>query len=94
MTRTYKTESAWMQGANACANGVPRSGNPYRDNYDRSPESLDHEGWDNGWYFKKHRLSIERLGRCTRRLSDGRECGLVAPCPDCGPAVHDVPQGA
>ena len=34
-------------------------------------------------------------GQCVRRLSDGRICGLrAASCPDCGPAVHDVPQGA
>lgn len=23
-----------------------------------------------------------------------RLCGLVKPCPDCGPAVHDVPEGS
>ena len=34
-------------------------------------------------------------GQCVRRMSDGRICGLrAASCPDCGPAVHDVPQGA
>lgn len=34
-------------------------------------------------------------GQCVRRMSDGRICGLrAASCPDCGPAVHDMPQGA
>jgi hypothetical protein len=34
-------------------------------------------------------------GQCVRRMSDGRICGLRAEyCPDCGPAAHDVPQGA
>jgi hypothetical protein len=34
-------------------------------------------------------------GQCVRRMSDGRICGLrAASCPDCGPAVHDMPQVA
>ncbi len=34
-------------------------------------------------------------GQCVRRMADGRICGLrAASCPDCGPAVHDMPQGA
>ena len=34
-------------------------------------------------------------GQCVRRMADGRICGLrAASCPDCGPAVHDVPEGA
>lgn len=32
--------------------------------------------------------------RCVRQLRDGRMCGLRPPCPDCGRACHDVPQGA
>ena len=31
---------------------------------------------------------------CTKVLTDGKPCGLRGPCPDCGPAVHDVPEGA
>ena len=31
---------------------------------------------------------------CTRVLADGEPCGLVAPCPDCGRACHDVGIGA
>ena len=34
-------------------------------------------------------------GQCVRRMADGLICGLrTASCPDCGPAVHDAPQGA
>lgn len=43
------------------------------------------------------RLDEERgeRGQCVRRMSDSRICGLrAASCPDCGPAAHDVPQGA
>jgi hypothetical protein len=25
---------------------------------------------------------------------NGEACGLVRPCPDCGPGCHDVPEGA
>jgi hypothetical protein len=45
----------------------------------------------------RERLDEERGERaqCVRRMSDGRICGLrAASCPDCGRAVHDVPQGA
>ncbi|MFY9477163.1 MAG: hypothetical protein WAQ08_05800 [Aquabacterium sp.] len=33
-------------------------------------------------------------GRCARVMSDGKACGLTAPCPDCGMALHDVPEGS
>lgn len=32
--------------------------------------------------------------RCTRLSEDGEPCGLEPPCPDCGRACHDVPEGA
>lgn len=32
--------------------------------------------------------------RCVREVSPGRACGLMPPCPDCGRACHDVPEGA
>lgn len=31
--------------------------------------------------------------RCDR-IVNGHPCGLNPPCPDCGPACHDVPEGA
>lgn len=32
---------------------------------------------------------------CTRRTGlNGELCGLKPPCPDCGRACHDVPEGA
>jgi len=31
--------------------------------------------------------------RCVREVSPGRACGLMPPCPDCGRACHDVPEG-
>lgn len=31
---------------------------------------------------------------CTKPGADGKPCGLLPPCPDCGRAVHDVPEGA
>lgn len=42
------------------------------------------------------RLAAEILaasGLCARTLSDGKPCGLLPPCPDCGRAVHDFPAG-
>lgn len=32
--------------------------------------------------------------RCVREVSPGRACGLMPPCPDCGRACHDVPEGS
>ena len=32
--------------------------------------------------------------RCVRETAPGRACGLMPPCPDCGRACHDVPEGA
>lgn len=32
--------------------------------------------------------------RCVRETSPGLACGLRPPCPDCGRACHDVPEGA
>lgn len=31
---------------------------------------------------------------CTKAGADGEPCGLTPPCPDCGRACHDVPEGA
>lgn len=32
--------------------------------------------------------------KCQRIESDGEICGLTPPCPDCGPSLIDVPEGA
>lgn len=32
--------------------------------------------------------------RCVRVMPSGKACGLTAPCPDCGLALHDVPEGS
>lgn len=31
---------------------------------------------------------------CERKGTDGKPCGLEPPCPDCGRACHDVPEGS
>jgi hypothetical protein len=34
-----------------------------------------------------------RPNLCSRVLCDGEPCGLQPPCPDCGLALHDMPEG-
>ena len=46
-------------------------------------------------YVSEHGMSTNSADvRCARVLADGEPCGLVAPCPDCGRACHDVGPGA
>jgi hypothetical protein len=41
------------------------------------------------------RCIIRREDLCQRKTGlNGEPCGLVPPCPDCGPGCHDVPAGA
>jgi len=40
------------------------------------------------------RLDAEKHPRCQRIMRDGQPCGLTPPCPDCGRACHDVPEGS
>lgn len=53
---------------------------------------------DGGWCYMfrdepeqvcaKHTARYSRLVEpCARVLSDGKPCGLLAPCPDCGPSL-------
>ena len=46
-------------------------------------------------YIVEHGMSTNSANvRCARVLADSEPCGLVAPCPDCGRACHDVGIGA
>lgn len=42
----------------------------------------------------EHGMTTNSAQLCRRVMSDGGLCGLVAPCPDCGRACHDVPAGS
>jgi hypothetical protein len=45
-------------------------------------------------YIVDHGMSTNSARICARELSDGQVCGLVEPCPDCGPRLVDVGIGA
>lgn len=47
------------------------------------------------WRPQGHQVEQRSAGTCTRKTGpNGEPCGLKPPCPDCGLACHDVPEGA
>ena len=53
MIHEHKTESTWQQGCNAFRAGFSIQANPYNRCMKNWPESLDHNGWENGWMFAR-----------------------------------------